>query len=86
MNRDLLKIKKQVYEIISNVFEIPIDSISDNMMSINIKNWDSLGQFSMIAAIEHQFNVNFEVVDIFRVVTVQSLIDIVNEKYYDTMD
>jgi acyl carrier protein len=48
-----LKIKK----VMSAVFEIPAESISDDASSDNVENWDSLRHLNLILALEEEFGV-----------------------------
>lgn len=51
---DNMKIK----EIMSAVFEIPLESISDDSSYDNIENWDSLRHLNLILALEEEFEVS----------------------------
>ena len=51
---DNMKIK----EVMSAVFEIPIESIADDASSDNIENWDSLRHLNLILALEEEFGVS----------------------------
>ena len=42
----------------SVVFEIPLESISDDASSDNIENWDSLRHLNLILALEEEFGVS----------------------------
>jgi acyl carrier protein len=49
-----LKIK----QVMSAVFEVTVESISDNASSDNIENWDSLRHLNLILALEEEFGVS----------------------------
>jgi len=51
---DNMKIK----EVMSAVFEIPLESISDDSSYDNIENWDSLRHLNLILALEEEFEVS----------------------------
>ena len=51
---DNIKIK----EVMSAVFEIPLESISDDSSYDNIENWDSLRHLNLILALEEEFEVS----------------------------
>ena len=51
---DNMKIK----EVMSVVFEIPLESISDDSSYDNIENWDSLRHLNLILALEEEFGVS----------------------------
>lgn len=45
-------------KIMSIVFEMPIELISENSSSDNIENWDSLRHLNLILALEEEFNIS----------------------------
>ena len=50
---DRLKLK----EVLSAVFEVSVESITDDSSSDTIENWDSLRHLNLIIALEEEFNV-----------------------------
>ena len=42
----------------SLVFEVPLESITDDASSDNIENWDSLRHLNLILALEEEFGVS----------------------------
>ena len=48
----------KIKQIMSAVFEIPVDSIADGASSDNIENWDSLRHLNLILALEEEFGVS----------------------------
>ncbi len=48
----------KIKEVMSAVFEIPIESISDDSSYDNIENWDSLRHLNLILALEEEFEVS----------------------------
>jgi acyl carrier protein len=50
---DRLKLK----EVLSAVFEVSIESITDDSSSDTIENWDSLRHLNLIIALEEEFDV-----------------------------
>ncbi len=49
---------KKIKQVMSAVFEIPVESISDDASSDNIENWDSLRHLNLILALEEEFGVS----------------------------
>ena len=45
-------------QVMSAVFEIPVESIADDASSDNIENWDSLRHLNLILALEEEFGVS----------------------------
>jgi acyl carrier protein len=48
----------KIKQIISLVFEVPLESIADDASSDNIENWDSLRHLNLILALEEEFGVS----------------------------
>ena len=47
-----------IKQVMSAVFEIPVESISNDASSDNIDNWDSLRHLNLILALEEEFGVS----------------------------
>jgi acyl carrier protein len=48
----------KIKQVMSAVFEIPLESIADDASSDNIENWDSLRHLNLILALEEEFGVS----------------------------
>ena len=48
----------KIKQVMSAVFEIPVESIADDASSDNIENWDSLRHLNLILALEEEFGVS----------------------------
>lgn len=51
-------VKTKVKQVMSAVFETPVESIADEASSDNIENWDSLRHLNLILALEEEFGVS----------------------------
>jgi len=49
----------QIKNVMSIVFEIPIDGINNFSSSDNIESWDSLKHMNLIIALEEETEINF---------------------------
>lgn len=47
----------KIKQVMSAVFEVPVESIADDASSDNIENWDSLRHLNLILALEEEFGV-----------------------------
>ena len=54
------EIVKKLEEIFSDLFDEEI-SLSDQMSPADIEEWDSLMQISILAAVQDEFDVSFEI-------------------------
>lgn len=48
----------KIKEVMSTVFEIPVESLDDDSSSDNIDNWDSLRHLNLILALEEEFGIS----------------------------
>lgn len=48
-------VKEKIYQIMSNVFEIPESEISDDSSIDSIESWDSIRHLNLILALEEEF-------------------------------
>ena len=62
--------------IMSNLFDIPVDDINDNISTENCEEWDSLQHLNLIFAIEEEFGVSLTDDDVLKITDFKSIIDI----------
>ena len=48
----------KIKQVMSLVFEVPLEFIADDASSDNIENWDSLRHLNLILALEEEFGVS----------------------------
>jgi acyl carrier protein len=72
---DNMKIK----EVMSAVFEIPLESISDDSSYDNIENWDSLRHLNLILALEEEFEVSIPEEEVGNLVNYKLIELIIND-------
>ena len=51
--------EKKLRQIMSQVFEVPIEEITENTSPDTVDKWDSLQHMNLILALEETFNVTF---------------------------
>jgi acyl carrier protein len=71
--------KERVYKVISQVFNVPIEKINEESSPDNIETWDSLKHMNMVLALEEEFNVQFGEEQIFEMLNVGLIIEILKE-------
>jgi acyl carrier protein len=60
----------KLYNILSRVFSIPIEQISDDSGPENIERWDSFNALVLVDELESEFSIQFtvaEITDVFNV-------------------
>ena len=70
-----IEIESKVKEIMSIVFELPLDKIKSNISSEDMEEWDSLKHMALIVALEEEFEKEFEEDAILAMVDLESIIN-----------
>ena len=71
---------KEIYQIFSDTFNIPINDIKPETSPGDTPLWDSLGQLNLISALEQHFSIIFEFEELFEIVSVETIISVVDKK------
>lgn len=74
--------ENRIKKVMSDVFNIDIESINNNSSPDNIENWDSLKHMNLIVALEEEFGVEFDDNDIENLLNFQ-LINLTIKEYID---
>ena len=74
-----IEIESKVKEIMSIVFELPLDKIKSNISSEDMEEWDSLKHMALIVALEEEFEKEFEEDAILAMVDLESIINEVSK-------
>ena len=70
------KIDKEIYGLIANILNIPIDKISLNTGIDNQSDWDSLNHILIMNEIEKVFGISLSPNDIINMINVGSILNI----------
>ncbi len=73
------EIVKKLEEIFSDLFDEEI-ALSDQMSPADIEEWDSLMQISILAAVQDEFDVSFEIDEIVAMKNVGDIVAAIREK------
>ena len=71
--------QKKIKEIISRIFEAPVEAITDDASPDTIENWDSLRHMNLILALEEEFGVQFTDEQIVTMLNVQLIVSNLKE-------
>ncbi len=71
--------ESQVKEIIARVLNIPLDTVTDDLSSGDIPEWDSVGNLAIISTIEQELEMEFPLEDLFDLTSVLSIVNEVNK-------
>ena len=75
------QIDKEIYSLIANILNIPIDKISLNTGIDNQSDWDSLNHIFIMNEIEKVFGISLSPNDIINMTNVESISNIL-KKYF----
>ena len=67
--------ESQVREIIARVLNIPLDTVTDDLSSGDIPEWDSVGNLAIISTIEQELELEFPLEDLFDLTSVLSIVE-----------
>ena len=73
------QIRETIIKVIANSLSIDISTVTNELTVGSIPEWDSLAHVELIAAVEKEFNIQFEIDQVFELEEVEDFIDIVNE-------
>mgnify|MGYP001244007802 CR=1 FL=1 len=79
-----MNVKNRVYEIFDQCFELNGSPIEDGWTSDNISKWDSLGHLNLMTGLEEEFDITFDIEEMFAIDSVADCINIINIKIKDT--
>ena len=71
--------RQKIKEVMSSVFEIPIENIDENSSIDNIEEWDSIKHLNLILALEDEFDVMIPNEEVGNMVNFQLVEIIINE-------
>jgi acyl carrier protein len=67
------ELKDRIIAVLQKVFEL--EQIDENASQQTIEKWDSLGHLNLIVALEEEFDVSFEPEEIAEMISVQIIIN-----------
>ena len=73
-------IENRIKNIMSSVFEIPVDKIEEHSSTDNIESWDSINHMKIVVALEEEFNVQFTDVEIIELINMKLIMALLLEK------
>ena len=75
-----MKKKKDVSNIICEVFQIAEESLDESHGPEDIEKWDSLAQLNVITAIENEFQITFEFEEVFSIYTIGDIYSVLKTR------
>ena len=72
--------ENKIKNVISSVFDVNINEISDDTNPDSLDNWDSMGHMNLIVALEEEFNILFDEDEITEMLNFKLICLIISEK------
>ena len=72
--------KEKIKSIIADSFDLPYDEVTLDTGPSNTVSWDSFGQMDLVLNIEKEFDITLEFDEIFKIVSTQTLLEVVEDK------
>lgn len=73
-------LSKRLEEIVREVFKLDNKVINETWSSDDISGWDSLGHLNLLLAIEKEFNIKFEIEEMFQIQSLGDIDEILGKK------
>jgi len=71
--------REKVFNIISQIMDVPVSEINEQSSAKTIENWDSLQHMNLIFALEEAFDMKFLDEEIMGMACVKDLLDILEK-------
>ena len=71
--------KEKVYQIISQIMETSVESISENSSGDDIDKWDSLKHMDLMMTLEEEFEIQFTDEELVESTDVKSILEAIQE-------
>ena len=76
----VLELKERIKSIVADSFDLPYDEVTLDTGPSNTVSWDSFGQMDLVLNIEKEFDITLEFDEIFKIVSTQTLLEVVENK------
>ena len=71
--------KYRVYEVVSQILNVPLNEIDDEFSTDHCKDWDSLKHINLVLALEEEFHIQFREGQIVEMLSVGLIVESIKE-------
>ena len=75
-----LELTEKIKLIVSDSFDLPIEEVTLDTGPSNTASWDSFGQMDLVLNIEKEFDITLEFDEIFKILSTQTLLEVIEHK------
>jgi acyl carrier protein len=77
---------RRLTTILANVFQLRESEIRPELTKAEVGTWDSLKQMDLVMSLENEYNIALVIPDIIKMVSVESIIEVLTEKGVNLAD
>ena len=71
---------EKLTNILTEVFDIKISEINENLTNESVSSWDSLTQLDLVTSLENEFNIQLEMLEIVSLTSIRKIIEVLESK------
>jgi acyl carrier protein len=75
-----LELAEKIKSIVADSFGLSYDEVTFDTGPSNTASWDSFGQMNLVLNIEKEFDITLEFDEIFKILSTQTLLEVVEDK------
>ena len=75
-----MELTEKIKSIVADSFDLPYEEVTLDTGPSNTVSWDSFGQMDLVLNIEKEFDITLEFDEIFKIVSTQTLLEVVENK------
>ena len=75
-----MELTEKIKSLVADSFDLPYDEVTLDTGPSNTASWDSFGQMNLVLNIEKEFDITLEFDEIFKIVSTQTLLEVVENK------
>lgn len=72
--------ENRIKKVMSAVFDLPVEEINNESSPDTIESWDSLKHMNLVVALEEEFNIEFDDVEITEMMNFKLIQEIIAQK------
>ena len=72
--------KNKILDVMSNVFDVDLSTLTENSSIDNVENWDSIRHLNLILALEEEFSISIPDEEVGNLVNFKLIELIINEQ------
>ena len=68
-----IEMEEKLRQIISQILRVDLEAVNENLSPDSTSNWDSLAHMNLVVALEEEFNVKFDDMQIVQMVNYEAI-------------